>query len=398
MLSRSRFLAGLNCRGIDNRQPMRLLFSFIGGRGHFDPLLPLAEAARAAGHVVRFACSGALQDAVTGAGFDVHAYSARPAAPPTPQPLRPVDAARELREFRERFVQAGARHRYPLARALCEGWRPGCVIADEADFGAVLAAEALGIPCARVQVMATAAFVPRALAAGDLAQVRTALGLPADEHFPALDEVPLLTAFPATLRDPALPPARSSLSFRAPPPRRPLPLAGFDPRPGWPTVYLTLGTVFHLEAGDLLARAMAGLHGLPVNAIVTTGEGIDPAALGPHPAHWRVAAFLPQAEVLPHCDLLLCHAGSGGLLGAITHGLPLVTLAMGADQLLNAERCAALGLGLPLDPLTATPAEIAAAVRGMLADARARIVADRLRAEAAAHPPAAEALAALLAG
>ena len=34
--------------------PVRILFAFTGGRGHLEPLLPLAEAARAAGHMVAF--------------------------------------------------------------------------------------------------------------------------------------------------------------------------------------------------------------------------------------------------------------------------------------------------------------------------------------------------------
>ena len=53
-------------------------------------------------------------------------------------------------------------------------------------------------------------------------------------------------------------------------------------------VYFTLGTVFNLESGDLFARVVAGLRELGVEVIVTVGDGIDPAELGPQPPHVRV--------------------------------------------------------------------------------------------------------------
>jgi len=36
---------------------MRVLFTFAGGLGHFQPLIPLASAVAAAGHTVAFAAS-----------------------------------------------------------------------------------------------------------------------------------------------------------------------------------------------------------------------------------------------------------------------------------------------------------------------------------------------------
>lgn len=33
-----------------------MLFTFAGGNGHFEPLVPLARAAAAAGHTLAFAC------------------------------------------------------------------------------------------------------------------------------------------------------------------------------------------------------------------------------------------------------------------------------------------------------------------------------------------------------
>ena len=153
-----------------------------------------------------------------------------------------------------------------------------------------------------------------------------------------------------------------------------------------PVTYLTLGTIFNLESGDLFERVLAGLRELPGSIVVTVGRDLDPGVLGPQPANVHVRRFIPQSLVLPHCDLVVSHAGSGSVIGALTHGLPMVLLPMGADQPLNAARAEALGVAQVLDALEATPADIErAAVSGA---GRARLQAQR-RADPGRDPGAA---------
>ena len=134
-----------------------------------------------------------------------------------------------------------------------------------------------------------------------------------------------------------------------------------------PTVYVTLGTVFGVESGDLFARALAALRELPVRAIVTVGADVDPAELGAPPPNVRVERFVPQAEILPRCRLVVSHAGSGSVLGALAYGLPMLLLPMGADQPHNAARCEAIGVARVLDAVTAPPTAIAGAIADLLA-------------------------------
>ncbi len=75
------------------------------------------------------------------------------------------------------------------------------------------------------------------------------------------------------------------------------------------------------------------------------------------------------------------HAGSGSILGALAHGLPIVALPLGADQPWNADRIETLGLGVVLDALTATPGDLAAAIRAALSDATMRARAAAMRDE-----------------
>ena len=59
---------------------------------------------------------------------------------------------------------------------------------------------------------------------------------------------------------------------------------------------------------------------------------------------------------------------------------------MGADQPQNADRCAALGVGLVLDVIAATPEDVRDAVSAVLSEPSYRAAAERIRDEIAALP------------
>ena len=80
----------------------------------------------------------------------------------------------------------------------------------------------------------------------------------------------------------------------------------------------------------------------------------------------RVQRWIPQEELLPWCRAVVSQGGSGIALGALAHGLPSVLLPVGADQPHTAARVAELGAAVVLDPVTASPDEIGAAVRRVL--------------------------------
>ncbi|KAE8762227.1 glycosyltransferase, partial [Georgenia thermotolerans] len=162
-----------------------------------------------------------------------------------------------------------------------------------------------------------------------------------------------------------------------------------------PLVYFSLGTVFNLESGDLFTRVLAGLRDLPADVLVSLGAGLDPALLGPQPAHVRVEPFVDQDRVIAAADVVVTHGGSGTVTAALTAGVPVVVLPMGADQPDNAARCAALGVGTVLDPVTVTPPQVRAAVGAVLTDPAFRRRAAALAAEAAALPPVGSAVALL---
>lgn len=368
---------------------MRILFTFVGGAGHALPLVPIARTAHARGHTVAFAGHTGMAPGIQAAGFAHFPLGRKTGGTRQKSPLLPVDMKREEHDLRERFVRRAARERVPDLLALSAEWQPDLVVCDEIDFGSMVAAERLGLPYASVLVIAAGSLVRPDVVGESLEELRTAYGLPPDPQLEMLHRYLVLAPFPPSYRDPAFPLPPTAHSIR--------PLASdptpHDTVPPWladlpdkPTVYFTLGTEFNLESGDLFARVLAGLSNLPINLVITVGRQIDPADFGPQPEHIRVERYIPQALLLPRSSLSLSHGGSGSVMGALSYGVPMVLIPMGADQPLNGERCAALGVARVLDPIAATPDGIREAVEVVLAGASYRLQAERMRAEIAALP------------
>ena len=120
--------------------------------------------------------------------------------------------------------------------------------------------------------------------------------------------------------------------------------------------------------------------------MVTVGRDLDPASLGPQPTNVHIRRYIPQNQLLPHCDLVISHAGSGSVIGALAHGLPMVLLPMGADQPLNATRAKALNVAVVLDAMAVTAANVHQAAKRVTEDGSYRENAERIRDEIRALP------------
>jgi UDP:flavonoid glycosyltransferase YjiC (YdhE family) len=377
---------------------VRILFSFVGGRGHVEPLLPLARAARAAGHTVAFAGRHSRLAVVEAHGFDFlpvgpHGHN----EPPQRRPLLELDQEREERDVRERFIRDAARERATTVLALYADWRPDVVVCDQMDFGGLIAAERRGLPYATVLVLAAgSALVRPEVVAEPLDELRAEHGLPPDPEAAMNGRYLVLSPFPPTLRDPEYPLPATAQFYRAISPEP------AEAEPPWPTrpndalnIYFTLGTVFNLESGDLFSRVLEGLSDLPINVVATLGPHIGRDEFQPLPDNIHLEQFIPQSQVLPHCDVVVSHGGSGSVLGALAHGLPSVLLPMGADQPLNAARCEELGVARVLDAVRTTPKEVHESVSAVLSTPSYRAAAERMRDEIAALPDPSQAVARL---
>ncbi len=363
---------------------MRMLFTFAGGSGHLEPLVPIARAAEAAGHTVAFAGRPLMVPQVEALGFAAFAAGSDVGLTPKRLPLEPADLERDMRAVGDGFGRRIARERAADILPLCASWRPDLLVCEEMDFGSMVVAERLALPRATVLVSATGAFVRTDDVAEPLNEVRAEHGLPPDPDLAMLSRYLVLAPFPRSLRDPACPMPATAHTLRL----ATRDAGQDDAAPSWvahlgtrPTIYFTLGTIYNMESGDLFNRVIAGLRDLPANLIVTVGRDIDPRELGRQPANVHVERYIPHAVLLPQCHLVVSHGGSGSVVDALAHGLPMVLLPMGADQPLNAARCETLGVALVLDAVGTTPREVREAVSRVLADSTYRQTAERIRDE-----------------
>jgi MGT family glycosyltransferase len=164
--------------------------------------------------------------------------------------------------------------------------------------------------------------------------------------------------------------------------------------PPAPTVYVTLGTIFNRNR-DVFRTVLHGLAAADLNVIATVGPDGDPHALGPQPDRVHLCRFLPQARILDHCDMVICHGGAGSTLGALAFGLPLLLLPRGADNFYNAERVLATGAGRRLLDADITSRAVANEADRLLAGASYRAAAAGIADEIAAMPAPASAVTAL---
>jgi UDP:flavonoid glycosyltransferase YjiC (YdhE family) len=116
------------------------------------------------------------------------------------------------------------------------------------------------------------------------------------------------------------------------------------------------------------------------------GPNGDPTAFGPQPPRVVVERYVPQTRLLPACDVVASHAGSGTVLAALALGIPQLCLPQAADQFLNAAAVAGAGAGLAIRPEEVDAAGVGDAIRRLLDDGGFRVQARRLADEIASMP------------
>ncbi len=379
---------------------MRFLFTTLTGLGHFHPLVPPARALAAAGHEVCFASAPSFRPRIEASGFSAFAAGfdrERDAADDRYvrlqaelESLPPDGPARTLFRIHRLFGGLYAERMVPDLLAIAAEWRPDLLVRESAEFGACIAAEALGRPHASVRTNTMlSADTARELVAADLAAVRSRHDLPPDPGNHMLFRYLHLAFEPPGFADRDWPPAPTAHLLRP----VPFSASGDEALPAWvasltgrPVVYATLGTVFNSRTPGLFEAIVEGLRDEPIELILTIGRDRDPTELGPQPENVHIERYIPQSLLLPHCDVVLTHAGFSTVAAALDHGLPVISIPIDADQPANADRCVALGVGVTIEPGRRTPESIRAAVHEVLRDPVYRRNAERVRDQIARLP------------
>jgi len=382
---------------------MRVLFSSTRGAGHLHPLLPYARAFAARQHQVIVAAPHEVSELLRGEKLE-HA----PFDHPGDDALGPIWARVSSASPEEAlaiaaseiFAGANATAALPKLQQTISAFRPDLVVRESLEFGALIAAERAGVRHARVAVHSVSFEEGiESLVGARLDALRALAGLAPDEG-EALRAEQVFSSFPASLdRVPA--PSRMQHPFRA----RVVEDAASSAEVAWapsskgdlrPLVYITfgtlVGTIAHLRS--VYRTALDAVAELPVRALLTTGHGLDGHMLGTIPANVHVAAWVPQRDVMPLTASLVCHGGSGTLLGGLAAGVPMVIIPHGADQPHNGRLVAAAGAGLALSQPDASA--LRDAILRTLEAPELRREARRLSVEIAAMPTIDSAVASLI--
>jgi UDP:flavonoid glycosyltransferase YjiC (YdhE family) len=366
---------------------MRVLFSSVAGYGHFLPLVPLAQAFRDRGDTVAIVTSPSYAPQAEAAGLgllpagltedELNALFAPVRAESLTLPI----PERRPFVFSRRFGRIEAPARIDGLREHVRAFRPDVIVHESAELAAPVVAAQLGLPSVQHSFGRMVSWRAIEAAALEVEPMWELAGVDL-EPYAGMFRGPYVDICPPSL-DSERPPDGTLVL-----PRRPVAAGVLDHSGKRPLVYATLGTV--VSSSRTLDILLAGLAELDADVLLTTGWQNDPAELSAIPANATVERFVPQDEILPRCSLLVTHAGSGSMLGALAHGVPMLAVPHAADQFENAAASASAGAARVVMPDELSESAIREAARALLEDPTYRDAAREIAAEIAAMPDAAE--------
>lgn len=382
----------------------RVLLGAFGDPGHAFPMIALGRALVARGHDVTLQTWRRWQQHVEREGMRFAAAPEYQVFPQGPEPL----------DFYEAVVHA-TRDTQPL---VCE-LAPELVVADILTLAPALAAELEGVRCATLiphvyphnephfPIYSLGARLPRTAAGRalwrraqrpvvlglqrgrrELNATRERLGLAPVErlHGGISTDLALVATFPQLeyeRRWPAHAHVVGPLMWE--PPAAEVEL----PEGEQPLVLVAPSTAQDAEH-CLLRTALRGLADAPVRVLATWNRRLPPVPL-PVPANARAVEWVSYSRTMPRCDLVVCHAGHGTLVRALSSGCAVVACPAVGDMNENAARLDWAGAGVRLPRRFLSPRALRAAVERTLGEPSIRARARELAAWSASHDAGARA-------
>jgi UDP:flavonoid glycosyltransferase YjiC (YdhE family) len=163
-------------------------------------------------------------------------------------------------------------------------------------------------------------------------------------------------------------------------------------------VYISLGTLWY-ETPGVMETIVTALSAEPLELIVFPGDERAAerlrsvvAAMPPHPARVMIDPSVAQLAALRRSDVFVTHSGMNSVRESLILGVPMIGVPIRGDQMFNAARCEAVGVGrcVPAHELRAEL--VGDAVRSVRDVPAYRAASARLRDSVAALPPIARAV------
>jgi MGT family glycosyltransferase len=385
-----------------------VLLGAFGDPGHAFPMIALGRALAARGHHVTLQTWRRWQEHVEAEGIHFAPAPEYSVFPNGPEPL----------DFYEAIVHA-TQDTVPLVREQ----QPDVVVADILTLAPALAAEIAGVPHATLiphvyphgqrefPIYSLGARMPRSGAGRvfwrqahhivergleqgrvDLNQTRARLGLPALDYFHGgiSRQLALVATFPQ-LEYPRSWPEHvhvvGPLMWEPPADDVELPKGTSSARESGgltdPLVLIAPSTAQDAKH-TMLRAALRGLADAPVRVLATYNRRLPPRAL-PVPENARVVDWVSYSRTMPHCDVVVCHAGHGTLVRALSSGCAVVACPAVGDMNENAARVDWAGAGVRVPRRYIAPRVLRLAVQRALGEPGIRARAQELAAWEGQH-------------
>jgi UDP:flavonoid glycosyltransferase YjiC (YdhE family) len=135
---------------------------------------------------------------------------------------------------------------------------------------------------------------------------------------------------------------------------------------------------------QLLHAALRGLADAPVRVLATWNRRLPSRPL-PVPSNARLVDWVSYARTMPSCDAVVCHAGHGTLVRALSSGCAVVACPVAGDMNENAARVSWAGAGVRLPRRFISPRPLRHAVEHALSEPSIRAQARKLADWASTH-------------
>lgn len=364
---------------------MRVLLCPIGSRGFVYPMIGIARRLEQRGHQVAFATSIDFAGVIAGAGMER-------------LPRDKADGASfQLNNWGHPLVIAiQVRH----VQNAIERFRPDVMLSSTLAFGPLIAGELADLP---VAMLGLATYLwPVAVPGGAHRSAdrqaewrhremvglynaaRSLFGLSPVSG--SLDASPLVGSLYLLQTVPLLEPLAEHLPervrlvgsclYEAEAPDAEL-VEWLESRSGRRLIYVQHGSVF--RAGESFWSSMGAASdqlGIRVAASMERHRSAPPAL---QDANNLVRSHVHQSPVLEQAEAVVCSANTTAVLGALTHGLPLLLFPTGGEQPALAARCLAAGAATVL-PASSPVGDVRAALERVLDGEDQRQAARRLQA------------------
>lgn len=384
----------------------RFLLASWGTLGNLSPLLTAARRLRGHGHHVRVIADPAMRAEVDAADFEFVSWRSAPIG----EAADPTDVSNLQDRMRRVVFEPCSAYARDIGDEI--GRLPAdAVLSLDFLFGAALGAEASGVPFAflsphvslrilpgmppatsglgqpktpeeQAEVAAACAALHGALNASlpILNRARVDCGLPVlpdvMDLFDRADRVLLATSRAFDFEATSLPD-----NFRYIGPLLDVPNWSKSWQAPWPGQSDRSRALIACSTGaqnqrDLFQRVIDAVGKVDIDAVFTTGPSLDVADFQA-PQNVHLVCGAPHDSIMRDVSMVISQGGHGTVTRSLINALPQLILPMARDQLANAARVEAKGVGLRLGP-TASEPDIAAAINRLITEPQFKVAARRL--------------------